>query len=479
MDELTLLRETLDDIAGRVPARAPTRAQIDVGLRRVRRRRRVVRVGRTVGALAAVGAVAASVQLGAVALPAWAPAVPVGTTAASALSAGPTRGSLAGDAAWLAALRDKVATFDRSESGGERWRAPGADRVDVLFAGDVGDYRLALVETPLRWGVIESRQQLWYLGRRGAEAAALEEGQNDEPLDVAAIILVPGNLFAQEPDADSVAVVLGSGIDRVEKVGPASVSATGSVAWPAQALAASEPGLWQLVVPAGAGRVFVRWPGAEAPMAVGDVGWGAQSIAARAALLPGMTPALRDGSSAAGSDPAAESEAPDDARIALAASVARFSSALGDGAGERRLLWSGTLGGARVDVVQVTAPSGGSVVVAVAGIGPDEGEPVALEVVPAGAEPAVGWLFREPAPGSDAAGSGRWLIGLVGPQGAVSAQVVRSDGTTAVVPLADGIGVAVASAAARVRFLGADGAQLADAPVTQPGDAAALYPPGV
>ncbi|MBI4941094.1 MAG: hypothetical protein HY830_10135, partial [Actinobacteria bacterium] len=132
MDDLTIVREALADVADRVSSRPPDRAQIDRGLRRVRRRRRVSRAGRGLGVLGGVAAVLAAVQLGVVPVPSWVPVVPVTSTAASALAGGPTRGSLAGDPVWLRALREQVATLDREELPGERWRVPSAGRVDVI-----------------------------------------------------------------------------------------------------------------------------------------------------------------------------------------------------------------------------------------------------------------------------------------------------------------------------------------------------------
>lgn len=136
------------------------------------RRRRVRRAGLTLAAAAAV----AGVMLNAIPVPSVIPVVPVGPTSSdSLLWDEPTRGSLARDDAWLAGLR--AAVRDVSEVEGV-WRVAGRDRIRLIFAGDVGDQRLALVVVPLRLGVIEVQESMWYVGKVGAAARDMEQGGN-------------------------------------------------------------------------------------------------------------------------------------------------------------------------------------------------------------------------------------------------------------------------------------------------------------
>ncbi|WP_088289581.1 hypothetical protein [Kineosporia sp. A_224] len=479
MDELTMVREVLGDVADRVSSRPPDRAQIDRGLRRVRRRRRVARAGKGLGALGGVAAVLAAVQLGVVPVPSWAPVVPITSPAASALANGPTRGSLAGDAAWLRALREKVATFDQAESGGERWRAPSADRVDVIYAGDLGDFRVAVVETPLRWGAIEARAQLWYLGEKGAAVAAMEQGRSDGPQDLVSETFGPGSVPAG-PTTRGAALVLGPARD-VEQVGPVRIAADGTVSWPAAPVRATEPGVWELVLPAGSGRVFLRTAGRDV-VAVGERGWGGESDAEQAVLVRGATPAVRTGSVPArvvSSAPAAE-------RLAGSLAAAQYASALDVTTSKRRLVWSGTVDGTTLDVVEVTAPSGGRVLVAVqdvytAVMQGGFGQPVAVTTYGAAATPALAWVFQEAVALADGAytTNGPQHVVLVGPSDAVAAQVTTTDGATHRVDLpGGGPGVLTLEGAQSVRFLDGDGATVATTKVVQPDAAGAgLQPP--
>ncbi|WP_088318908.1 hypothetical protein [Kineosporia sp. R_H_3] len=480
MDELTMVREALADVADRVSSRPPDRAQIDRGLRRVRRRRRVARAGKGLGALGGVAAVLGAVQLGVVPVPSWAPVVPITSPAASALANGPTRGSLAGDAAWLQALREKVATFDQAESGGERWRAPSADRVDVIYAGDLGDFRVAVVETPLRWGAIEARQQLWYLGPRGSAAAAMEQGRSEGPTDLVSETFGPGSVPAG-PTTRGAALVLGPARD-VEQVGPVRIAADGTVSWPAVPVRATEPGVWELVLPAGSGRVFLRAAGLDV-VAVGDRGWGGETDAERAALVRGATPAVRTGSVPA----RVVSSVPGAERLAGALAAAQYASALDVATSGRRLLWSGTVDGTTVDVVEVTAPSGGRVLVAVQDVfapvmaGGGSGQPVAVGTSGADDGPALAWVFQEPEVLADGGytTSGAQHVVLVGPQQAVAARVTTADGTEHPVDLpGGGPGVLTVEGARSVRFVDAEGRTVAETTVVQPDAAGSgLQPP--
>jgi hypothetical protein len=464
MDETTLVRQVLDDAAAAVDVRPPSRVEIDRGLRRVRRRRRLARSGRVAGCVAGVAASLTAVQFGLVPLPSWAPAIPVTSTAASALAAQPTRGSLAGDEPWLQALRANVATVDRQESGGERWRAPSADRVDVIYAGDVGDFRIALVETPLRWGAIEARQQIWYVGARHTTGDRMESSATSDPEDVAFLDLSAGNLPAEAGVTGAAAVLLGPASD-VETVGPVRIAADGEVSWPAAAAAPSAPGLWEFSMAAGAPVRYLRWAGSET-VSLGDNGWGNEVGAERAALLEGVRPAQR--SAAVGT--VIVSAVPDDERLARSVSAAQRGSSLAVASSTRRLVWSGRLDGASVDVVAVTAPSGASVFTAVTAAGPQAQavQPSTPAVVAAGGPVALAWSFQPLTAAADGSyvARGPVRVGLVGPVEAVTARLRSSTGASVTGELVDGVGIVALAGATTVTFLGADGATLASTTVS-------------
>jgi len=128
-DVRMLLRAAMDDVSTSATPQIPSWSLVEKGLNRKRRRRQAGLLART-GASAlvlstlAVGAVQSTV----VPYPAWGPTV-VSPLAAShsAQFSDATRGSLATDQAWLAALRKRV-TGQRveREPGDERWRPPAA-----------------------------------------------------------------------------------------------------------------------------------------------------------------------------------------------------------------------------------------------------------------------------------------------------------------------------------------------------------------
>jgi hypothetical protein len=473
--DLAELKEALDGVADRVHARPPLREDIDRSLHRVRRRRRATRVAQTAGALLGVAGLLGAVQVTGVPLPSWAPAVKVGPSAASALAGQPTRGSLAGDVAWLRALREKVATFDRSEGGGERWRAPSADDVDVVFAGDVGPYRVAVVETTLRWGVIESRTQLVYLGPAGAAGSALEEGFSSDPQDVVHVDLTG---VADVPvEAGSVAVVIGPAWLDVRKVDPLTIRANGDVRLESAPAPSPEPGVWQVEVPRGGERVWLMWGNGEHVVAVGDVGPVPVEAAgpARTALLEGVRPAQRAGSVA----PDVAAGVPDDDRLAASVAAAQYASGLPREGTSRRLVWSGTLGGVATDLVDVVAPSGGHAVVAVQGDTAPGGGMSAVHVSAAakGEPAAMAWTYQ----GMQQVSADTWHtggpfhVGLFGPPAAVRAVVETTTGQVAV-DLADGIGWVQADGARSVAFLDEGGSTVAGTSVKQPDGPTGLGP---
>ncbi len=199
----------LGDLASMVEVGAPDWWAVRRGLARARRRRRAVVTGKVVGSVMAVAAVVGSVQVGWLPYPRWAPAASLSavTGGVSALADGPTRGSLADDANWLADLREHAAAQRRDEAGGESWQIPDGDRVDVIFAGDVEGHRLALIEAPYRWGAIEYRQQTWLMGPQGAPADDMVDNGGRDPDDIAYVGFGAGTVYGGPASGEGLLVV--------------------------------------------------------------------------------------------------------------------------------------------------------------------------------------------------------------------------------------------------------------------------------
>ncbi|GAA1634588.1 hypothetical protein [Catellatospora bangladeshensis] len=159
------LRATLDQHAELVTARPDPHARV-----LLRRRRRQRRRGSAIALVAVLLMVGPAVWL---AQPDTYPSLaPPPLAAVRPLLDSPTRGSLATDAAFLAAVRRRAA----AEVGGQRGGPGGplmpteADQIKVLFAGDVGVRRFALVAGTQGWPL-----KAQFEGPRGTPAAELEQ----------------------------------------------------------------------------------------------------------------------------------------------------------------------------------------------------------------------------------------------------------------------------------------------------------------
>lgn len=160
-----LLRDGLAESAGRLDESAGPWAGF---ARRERAHRRARRI--RLAALVTAVAVAVGVQTNLVPLPGWAPGLAVAGVE-TALINSPVRGSLAGDTEWLTAMRSAVRDV---EDPGEVWKAD-RDHIRFVFAGDVGDRRLALMLVPLRFGFLRSSSLIWYDGPAGSAPSAMTE----------------------------------------------------------------------------------------------------------------------------------------------------------------------------------------------------------------------------------------------------------------------------------------------------------------
>lgn len=144
---------------------------------RERRHRRGRRL--RVAALAAVAAAALGVQTNIIPLPDGTP----GFTTASVttpLARAATRGSLAGDAAWLAGFRAQIK--DLSDPDG-LWKVADRSRIRIIYAGDVGTFRVALAVVPLRLGAVQEWDLIWYEGPAGAAPARMTFSANASATD--------------------------------------------------------------------------------------------------------------------------------------------------------------------------------------------------------------------------------------------------------------------------------------------------------
>jgi hypothetical protein len=449
---LTLLRDAMEERTA-VPPPAPAWPRIERGLRRSRRRRQARTAG-TVGAgLLAVAALGAGVQTNRLPYPSWATVPMPASGGSSALADGRTRGSLAGDAAWVDGLRQAVARGEvKREPGGESWAPPSASDLDVIYAGDVGGYRLALVEGDWRWGVISAPQQVWFVGRPGDAPGDLVEGMNSAPEDVAVYVAQAG---VRPADATP---VLGQAAVVVVSREPLDVSLRQPVEYRADGTARQEttsvprtedgvyqalvtrPGTFELVVP---GRDVEHLTAFPVPDAA-DV------------PVTGALPPVH-GSTVPPTDEL-------HAEVAFALQAANLPVQ----GTPRRLMWAGEIGGDRYRVVGMTAPSGARVLAVLRH--EFSGRNLATWVVSGAVLPqrpleqaALAWPVPDGGAGDQPVPSGQ--VALLGPVGATTAVLLNGGQEIDRTPLSGGFAVAEAPSAESVRFIDASGRTLAQAPV--------------
>ncbi|RGC66669.1 hypothetical protein C5N14_23190 [Micromonospora sp. MW-13] len=180
------------------------------GFARRERRHRRTRLIRAAVAVA-VGAALVGVQTNVVPLPRWAPGIAVAAAPAALLDA-PPRGALAGDQAWLDALRARIST-DPSMStdtalGGWNpdgiWEVGDRDRIRLLYGSDQPGHRVALVAVPLRFGLLTKEALVWYMGPAGAGAQQMHYAGHSEGVDSPVMTLMRAG-----PDRGGFAVVVG------------------------------------------------------------------------------------------------------------------------------------------------------------------------------------------------------------------------------------------------------------------------------
>ncbi|GAB2614899.1 hypothetical protein Aab01nite_27060 [Paractinoplanes abujensis] len=172
-----------------------------------RERRHKLRRRTALAGVAAVVAAAGGVQAGVVPLPGWAPGIAVAGFN-PVLNQGPVRGSLAGDKAFLEAMRQQ---FQDVQDPGETWRIADRNQIDFVYAADVGDTRLVLAVVPLRFGFLEDKSLIWYDGPAGAPASKMTEGGRTDAGDTVVTYSQrsaekPGVLVVVAPAGTTVAV---------------------------------------------------------------------------------------------------------------------------------------------------------------------------------------------------------------------------------------------------------------------------------
>jgi DNA-directed RNA polymerase specialized sigma24 family protein len=420
-------------------------AVADVQARRSGVRRRLAVTA--VATLAVVGVV--------VPLARWAPDPPATTAAAPATApaapstpagppvpvlTGPTRGSLAGDTAFLDAVR--------SVSWGAQEAPPPADR-EVVFAADTLDGRVALVVGT----VLEDFRGVWLTGANGASAADLvphlpRQLGRDRPLTL--VLGGPGDatLVVVAAPGDTVAVS-----DRL-MTGPRGTVGRTYTPVPAGDGVAIVPA--RTTAAGSAVSVRVTRDGRDVYRSAADwPGAGTAPVAEQPALTP-----LRPG---AVPDPHVVDAALTDLAIPLGVEPAVL---------QPDLLWSADLtldrGTGSVAVLVGHSPGGALVVTTWAGIG-NRAVGCGTQTPPGTTDVAtlsVARVCEAPLPAPGRSGDGRWLV-VTAPPDAASAQLLGSRGQLlgplpltgggAVVPMTDG--------ARSVRTLDAAGRSLAETPI--------------
>lgn len=190
----TALRERLADRATAMPVPDDPWTPFQCREARHRRSRRV----RTAVA-AAVVAVLAALQSGVVPMPGWAPAIAIASSN-DALVDSPVRGSLAGDTAWQEDLRRQIKDLEDPDAV---WRVSDRSKIKFLYAGDVGDMRLALAYVPVRFGFVTDPQLVWCAGPAGARPEEMAPAGNVDAGEPAATYLVSAD------DRPGLALVVG------------------------------------------------------------------------------------------------------------------------------------------------------------------------------------------------------------------------------------------------------------------------------
>lgn len=458
-----LVRSTLDEQFSTLPVHPPAWPAVEGALVRVRqaRRRRLRRVVST--SVAMVLAAAVGVQTGLLPYPAWAPAIGL-TAAPSLLDVGVVRGSLHGDAVFLRELREVAAGRSARESEGT-WRVPSVDDVDVLYAGDVGGRRVALVESRMRTGVLQSRVQVWFAGPAGSAAEELTELSSGPTVATAHLWFSP-----VQGQQEGLLLVVTARRAPLLLAGPRTYAADGTVHRLNRSLTPDATGVIAERIRTGLpADLALRLPTLDDGAQDGWVdlldaqGVASDPLGGRARRVPtalvhptGRPPSARD--------------------------LGRLQESLGNLLSASRLtvdparcryLWKGALGSwTDVRVVAATAPSGAHLV----GIDlwapqPDEpGTAIGTSVrtaLAAGPVERLAVAWQMDGPGDKGDRRPTRSVGVLGPAGATTARMTQTTGQVVTTPLTAGVGLFALSSpdvqGSVVQFLDAGGAVVATA----------------
>lgn len=374
--------------------------------------RRVRRVRRS--AVAAIVAVVVGVQTNVVPLPAWMPAVAVAATP-SRLSAGATRGSLAGDMAWQDGIRRQVTDVTEPEG---LWRVGDRGTIRIVYAGDVPGRRIALVLVPMHLGLIRDWTLVWYDGPTGAAPDRMTRLSSDTA-DAPAATVFDGS--AQD---GGMAIVVGPAGSTVTISGGATYTAAGTVDRRPLLTSADGSGVAVIGLPPGpAPQLTARVTLGGTAYFAGAMGggWSNRSGVSGDPSPEQLAGAIRD-TRGPGLDP----------EVFLAFAVTALNdSRLAAADVTLRLLWSGTVNGRPAGLLTLQPRGGGVLVYALHGEVTLRRTDLRLLLPAAGAfERPIGWRLR-----TEGRDTQTDKVVVVAPPGAASVTVTVDGGSPVPVPL--------------------------------------------
>ena len=364
---------------------------------------------------------------------------------ADAPEPGITWGRLGDDPAWVGSFQNWLSdAYLPTAHAGE---VPQPGPVHVVFADDIGGYRVALAQVPQASPNAQDPAQgnLWFAGPEGAGPTELtgltfDEGREDDPFwstvvpetvrdPIPWVVVTPEPLGGKVSSRESVVVALTAAARDLVLFARPDIAADGAVSWQRTRLRRSAPSVYTAVLrDLPPGPVTLRRPGGEvgtqwednAYSAMKDpieLQWGLRvvgedEIPVRAFqplypgdLLQGVLPPLHEGFT------------PPDEQLRPAVHQAQRASGVAPQDSTRRLLasvsWRRTAPG--TDVIAVTVPSGAHVVTVVHR--PFSFVLDAVTVLPAGTLETAGLAWAEERPG---VGN---VVAVLRQKGAVSARV--------------------------------------------------------
>ncbi|MBE1484889.1 hypothetical protein [Plantactinospora soyae] len=416
------------------------------------RHRRTRRLG-TLAVAAAVVAVALGIPANVVPLPGWPPNV-APAAPPSALAEGPTRGSLAGNRAWLTALRDQVDGFDDPQGIG-RWEVADRKEIRVVYASDRPGPRLALVFAPLRLGSRTEWHFLWYEGPTGADARQMRAAGGEQNTDPSVLTVMRATM-----EEGGFGIAIGPPDSTVTIVGDPYYSPSGRVE-PRQLAVPDGPGVGVVVLPPTQFRSGLITRVTRDGDLVHQERLGGGAYGPLFGMPGESTDAVLDAAVQEARGPAV-----DRTLLTDLISTAIEDSHLPPTGVAVRLHWSATLRGQTAVLLTVQPPGGGVIAYAMRWNGADRSTRTELRLLlPAeGAERRpLGWRLR--AEGSDTRTD---QVMVVAPVDAVTASVTIGGGTPVAVPLDSskaGRTRVPPNQPATVTAYSADGSVLASTPV--------------